>query len=123
MGAGKNGKDGLKAPRLLLGAGGFGLIVLYLAGVTGPRRRHVADRARLAAAEPVRKIRNDGPGNRRSTGSRRFAAVTLSCDEGAMASGSNCPAAERSAASAPASRSDAAAWDLRAMLSFLTLRK
>ncbi len=79
----KNGKDGLKALDLLLGAGGFGLIVLYLAGVTGP----AAALSRTEQVWPRLSQRSEKSGttvlviaDRPVAGS--FAAVTLSCDEG-----------------------------------------
>ena len=79
----KNGKDGLKALDLLLGAGGFGLVVVYLAGVTGP----AAALARTDQMWPRLTQRSEKSGttvliiaDRPVAGS--FAAVTLNCDEG-----------------------------------------
>lgn len=79
----KSGKDGLKALDLLLGAGGFGLIVLYLAGVTGP----AAALTRTDQVWPRLTQRSEKSGttvlvaaDRPAAGS--FAAVTLRCEEG-----------------------------------------
>ena len=79
----KNGKDGLKALDLLLGAGGFGLVVMYLAGVTGP----AAALTRGDQVWPRLAQRSEKSGStvlvisdRSVVGS--FAAVTLGCDEG-----------------------------------------
>ncbi len=79
----KSGKDGLKALDLLLGAGGFGLVVIYLAGVTGP----AAALSRTDQVWPRLTQRAEKAGatvlciaDRPVTGS--FAAVTLCCDEG-----------------------------------------
>lgn len=80
----KSGKDALKALDLLLGAGGFGLIVVYLAGVTGP----AAALTRTEQVWPRLSQRSEKSGStvlviadRPVAGS--FAAVTLSCEEGA----------------------------------------
>jgi hypothetical protein len=79
----KSGKDGLKALDLLLGAGGFGLVAIYLAGVTGP----AASLTRTDQVWPRLTQRAEKAGttilcvaDRPVTGS--FAAVTLGCDEG-----------------------------------------
>jgi hypothetical protein len=78
-----NGNESLKAVDLLLGAGGFGLVVLYLAGLTGPA-------AQLARTGPVwpricQRAEKSGTtilciGDRPVAGS--FAVATLCCDQG-----------------------------------------